>query len=73
MDASDIAAADTVPAITTMPRAVHELVTGKKPDEMIAAGTLITADLAKQHKLDGNALEALAASGAIEAVEVVKG
>lgn len=56
-----------------MPRAVHELRTGPKPEQMIASGTIIDDELAKKHKLGSDELKALEKSGAVELVEVLKG
>lgn len=61
------------PTMTSVPRAVHELRTGPKPEQTVAPGTLITEEVGKQHKIDGKTIEALTASGAIELVEVLKG
>lgn len=61
------------PTMVSMPRAVHELVTGPEPDAKIDAGTLITDDVAEEHGLEIEQLAALVASGAIELVDVLKG
>ena len=53
------------------PRAVHEIVTGKKPDEKMEAGEIITEDVAKAHKLSDAAVERLIDTGAIDFVDVL--
>lgn len=69
------AAADDAPNGPTyveMHRAVHELRTGTKADEKIKAGTVITNAVAKAHKLSDDDLTALAKTGAVAMVEVLK-
>ncbi|MBB4154172.1 hypothetical protein GGQ80_002082 [Sphingomonas jinjuensis] len=60
------------PKTVEMHRAVHELQTGKDDDSKILAGTLITDDVAKAHKLDSKALDRLIETGAVDLVEVLK-
>lgn len=67
------AQADKTPTIVKMARAVHELVTGKKPSDVIAPGEFITDAVAKKHSLDADALAGLVTSGGIELVDVHKG
>lgn len=62
----------STPKAVQMPRTVHELLTGPKPEQKLAPGTLLTDDVAKLHKLDGKTVDALKTSGAIEMVEVLK-
>ena len=69
--ADEAAEPATKPKNVKTPRAVHEIVTGKKADEKIDAGEIITGDVAKQHKLDDKALLRLIASGAIDLVDVL--
>lgn len=67
------AAADKTPKLVMMARAAHELVTGKKPDDLIAPGEFITDAVAKKHSLDSDAVKSLLASGALDLVEVHQG
>lgn len=61
------------PKMTKMHRAVHEIATGPKPENKIEAGTLLTDDVAKEHKLAEKDLKALTDTGAVELVDVLKG
>jgi len=63
----------TAPKAVKMHRAVHDLRTGPKPENMIEAGTIITDEVADEHKLNDKALEQLTDSGAVDLVEVLKG
>ncbi|MBD8548009.1 hypothetical protein IFT82_14840 [Sphingomonas sp. CFBP 8760] len=54
-----------------MPRAVHELRTGKGPGNVIVPGTIITDAIAKKHKLDDETMLALIATGAVNVAEVL--
>lgn len=56
-----------------MPRAVHEIITGKKPEEKIPAGEIITDELAKKHSLSAAEIKHFITTGAIDEVEVLKG
>jgi hypothetical protein len=69
--ADEAAAPAAKPKNVKMPRAVHEIVTGKKSDEKIDAGELITDDVAKEHKLSDAAIERLVATGAVALVDVL--
>jgi hypothetical protein len=71
--AAAAANADKTPTIVKMARAAHELVTGKKPTDVIAPGEFITDAVAKKHSLDASALADLVSSGAVELVDVHKG
>ena len=62
----------TAPKTAQMPRTVHELVTGPKPDQVIASGTFIDDDVAKTHKLTAKEIDRLVDKGAVELVEVHK-
>lgn len=62
----------TAPKTVQMPRTVHQLHTGPKPEQVIEPETIITDDVAKQHKLTEKGIEALVTSGAIELVDVLK-
>lgn len=53
------------------PRAVHELVTGPKPENKIDAGEIITDDVAKANKLDDKAIKHLIETGAVDLVDVL--
>ena len=64
--------ASTSPTSVKMPRTVHELTTGSK-GQKIDPGTFLTDDVTKEHKLDGKAITALVATGAVELVDVHKG
>jgi hypothetical protein len=66
-------ATDKTPTIVKMARAVHELVTGKKPTDVIAPGEFITETVAKKHSLDADTLAYLVGSGGVELVDVHKG
>lgn len=66
-------AAASAPKTVEMPRAVHEIVTGPKPENKIAAGTLLTDDILKTHGLDDEAVLDLVDTGAIDQVDVLKG
>lgn len=61
------------PKIVQMPRAVHELITGPKPEQKIDAGDFIDDAVAKENKLDDKAIKSLTASGAVELVDILKG
>ncbi len=67
------AAKSSTPQNVKMHRAVHEVLTGPKPEQKIEPGTLITDEVAKEHKLDAKALTALTDSGALDMVDVLKG
>ena len=60
------------PTESKMPRARHELVTGPDVDDKVAAGTLITDEVAQLYDLDDKTIARLVASGAIELVDVIK-
>ena len=64
---------DTAPKAVKMPRAVHQLHTGPKPEQVIEPGTLITDEVAKKHKFDDQQLGRLQDAGAIELVDILKG
>jgi hypothetical protein len=57
--------------ITKMPRAVHELRTGKGKTDVIEPGTVITDAIAKKHGLDAETLKALKATGAVDVADVL--
>ncbi len=72
-DTPPAAAASKTPKLVKMARAVHELITGKKPDDLIAPGEFITEAVAKKHSLDDKAIASLVISGGVELVDVHKG
>jgi len=57
--------------ITKLPRAVHELRTGKGKTDVIDPGTVITDAIATKHKLDADTLKALVATGAVDVADVL--
>jgi hypothetical protein len=65
------AAKTAAPKMVQMHRAVHEIATGPKPENKIEAGTLLTDDVAKEHKLAEKDLKALTLTGAVELVDVL--
>ncbi|WP_267396562.1 MULTISPECIES: hypothetical protein [unclassified Sphingomonas] len=67
------AAKSSAPKKVQMHSSVHQLHTGTKPENVIEPGTIITDEVAKEHKLDKKALDALTDSGALELVDVLKG
>lgn len=69
--ADEAAAPAAKPKNVKTPRAVHEIVTGKKADEKIDAGEVITDDVAKAHKLDDKAILRLIETGAVDVVDVL--
>lgn len=68
---STAAATAKKPRMVEMPRAVHELRTGKDADDVIEAGTIIDDDLAKKHKLTDAVLKDLKARGAVDTADVL--
>ena len=70
--ADNEAAAKGGPKTVQMHRTVHELITGKGVDERIDAGVILTDEIAKKHKLDAKALDALTGKGALDLVDVLK-
>lgn len=56
-----------------LPRAVHEIITGKKPEEKIPAGEIITDEVAKKHSLSATEIKDFITTGAVDEVEVLKG
>jgi hypothetical protein len=70
---ADEADKPAAPKTVQMPRTIHELRTGTKPEQMIEAKTIITDEVAKQHKLDSKAVEHLVGTGAVDMVDVLKG
>jgi len=71
--ADEAAKPDAAPTTVKMPRTVHELRTGPKPEQMIKPKTVITDSIAQEHKLDSKEVDRLVGAGAIELVEVLKG
>ncbi len=67
------AAKTSSPKMTKMHSAVHEIVTGPKPENKIEAGSLLTDEVVKEHKLAEKDLKALTETGAVELVDVLKG
>ncbi len=59
------------PRMVEMPRAVHELRSGKAGDEVIEAGTIIDEEMAKKHKLTAPVMKDLVDRGAVEMAEVL--
>ncbi len=57
--------------LVEMPRAVHELRTGKAAADVIEPGTVITEAIATRHKLDTKTLKALVATGAVDIAQVL--
>lgn len=63
---------DGSPVLTKMPRAAHEIRTGTGPDDFIAAGTIITPEVAERHGLRDEG-DRLLKQGAIELIDVLRG